>query len=71
MRRAIADIERIFTYLDERSPAGAISVKRALKRSIATIEAFPMGGRLSGKRKGKGAKTLQTGKSVSCCSTAV
>ncbi|CAJ0863535.1 hypothetical protein AMST5_01589 [freshwater sediment metagenome] len=47
-RRAVADIERVFTYLDERSPAGAISVKRALKRSIETIEAFSMGGRLSG-----------------------
>ncbi|GLI93280.1 type II toxin-antitoxin system RelE/ParE family toxin [Methylocystis echinoides] len=47
-RRAIDDIARIFTYLDERSPAGAFSVKRALKRTIETIETFPMGGRVSG-----------------------
>jgi toxin ParE1/3/4 len=47
-RRALRDAERIFAYLDEHSPAGAISVKRALKRTIETIETFPMGGRGSG-----------------------
>ncbi len=47
-RRALADISRVFAYLDERSPAGAANVKRALKRTIDTIETFPVGGQASG-----------------------
>lgn len=48
-RRAQRDIEqRIFAYLDTHRPAGALSVKRALKRTIETIDAFPTGGRAAG-----------------------
>jgi len=31
-RRALDDLDRIFGYLDERSPAGAKNVKRAIRR---------------------------------------
>jgi plasmid stabilization system protein ParE len=46
-QRARQDIERIFAHLDTRSPAGAMSVKHALKRAIETIDAFPTGGQAS------------------------
>jgi toxin ParE1/3/4 len=46
-RRALADIEHIFAYLDERSPAGAVSIKKALRRAIQPVETFPSGGQLS------------------------
>jgi len=47
-RRAREDIERIFAYIDTRSPAGAVSVKRALKRAIETIGALSASGQASG-----------------------
>jgi len=47
-RRAREDIERIFAYIDTHSPAGAVSVKRALKRAIETIGALSASGQASG-----------------------
>jgi plasmid stabilization system protein ParE len=39
--RARADLAAIFSYLDERSPAGARSVKALIERRIARLGEFP------------------------------
>lgn len=39
---ALADIESIFQFLNERSPAGARNVLRAIHDAIAEIAAHPM-----------------------------
>jgi len=49
-RRSQADVLAIFAYLDERSPQGADSVKRALKKTIDMIADYPHVGRLSGEQ---------------------
>jgi len=46
-RRAFADREAIFDYLAERSPKGALSVQRAILKSIRALEAHPGLGRLT------------------------
>jgi plasmid stabilization system protein ParE len=40
--RALADLEDIFQYLDERSPAGAQNVLRALHNAVADIADHPL-----------------------------
>lgn len=40
-RRAFADREAIFDYIEERSPKGALVVKRAIEASIKRLEDFP------------------------------
>jgi toxin ParE1/3/4 len=39
--RAFADREAIFDYLEQRSPQGALNVKRAIGNSILRLEHFP------------------------------
>jgi plasmid stabilization system protein ParE len=39
--RAQADLDAIFTYLDQRSPAAALSVKQLLERRIRSLAEFP------------------------------
>jgi toxin ParE1/3/4 len=39
--RARADLEAIFTYLDQRAPAAARSVKATIERQIARLGDFP------------------------------
>jgi toxin ParE1/3/4 len=41
-RRAQADLEAIFAYLDARAPAAALSVKSTIERRIAQLETFPL-----------------------------
>ena len=45
--RARDDLEAILQYLDERSPQGAMSVKRTLRKTIDLIGQYPQSGRLS------------------------
>lgn len=40
-RRAQADLDAIFAYLDERAPAAALSVKSTIERRISLLAAFP------------------------------
>ncbi len=40
-RRAFADREAIFTYLEQRSPQGARNVKRAIVHAIRLIASHP------------------------------
>jgi plasmid stabilization system protein ParE len=40
--RARSDLDAIFAYLDERSPAGARTVKQAIERRIASLADFPI-----------------------------
>ncbi len=40
-RRAQADLDAIFAYLDARSPAGALSVKVTIEHRIAMLADFP------------------------------
>jgi plasmid stabilization system protein ParE len=40
--RAQADLSAIYTYLDERSPAAAQSVKNSIERRIAWLADFPL-----------------------------
>ncbi len=49
-RRARGDLAKIFSYLDERSPRGGLSVRLAFERTIDTIShnpsiGYPTGGR--------------------------
>jgi toxin ParE1/3/4 len=39
--RAQSDLDAIFTYLDQRSPAAARSVKERIERRIARLADFP------------------------------
>jgi toxin ParE1/3/4 len=39
--RAQSDLDAIFNYLDQRSPAGAQSVKNVIERRIAGLAEFP------------------------------
>ena len=39
--RARSDLDSIFSYLDERSPASAIGVKRVIERTIQGLSDFP------------------------------
>jgi len=41
---ALADIESIFAYLNERSPGGARNVLRAIRDAVAEIAAYPQSG---------------------------
>ena len=43
--RAITDLETIDSYLRERSPSGARSVRAAFERTISQISRFPFLGR--------------------------
>ena len=40
--RAQADLDSIFTYLDERAPMAARAVKALLERRIASLADFPL-----------------------------
>jgi len=42
--RARGDLDAIFSYLDERSPAAARSVKTLIERRIASLADFPQMG---------------------------
>jgi plasmid stabilization system protein ParE len=46
--RARSDLESILRYIDERSPRGAHSVKRAVQKTIELIGEFPESGRRAG-----------------------
>lgn len=39
--RARTDLDAIYTYLDVRAPAAALSVKTTIERRIALLAAFP------------------------------
>lgn len=39
--RAQADLDAIYTYLDQRTPAGARAVKELIERRIASLADFP------------------------------
>jgi plasmid stabilization system protein ParE len=41
-RRARADLEEIFVYLDAKTPAAALSVKRTIERRVAQLAIFPL-----------------------------
>jgi toxin ParE1/3/4 len=45
--RARDDLAAILQYLDERSPQGALNVKRTLRTTIDLIGQYPQSGRLS------------------------
>jgi plasmid stabilization system protein ParE len=49
-RRSQADATAIFNYLDEKSPQGANSVKRAFKKAVELIGDYPHVGRHSGEQ---------------------
>ncbi len=49
-QRARSDLESILQYIDERSPQGARSVKRAIQKTIELIGEFPEGGRRAGEQ---------------------
>ena len=57
--RARGDLEDILSYIDERSPAGAHNVKRAIRRTIDLIGQHPRSGRLSGEQ---GTRVLAAGR---------
>jgi plasmid stabilization system protein ParE len=57
--RARDDLEAILEFLAERSPAGAASVRRSIKKTIEVIAEFPEGGRLIGEL---GVRVLPTGR---------
>lgn len=40
--RAQSDLDAIYTYLDQRAPAAALSVKELLERRIASLADFPL-----------------------------
>jgi toxin ParE1/3/4 len=40
--RAQADLDAIYTYLDQRSPAAVLSVKQLLERRIEGLADFPL-----------------------------
>jgi plasmid stabilization system protein ParE len=48
--RARSDLQSILQYIDERSPLGARSVKRAIRKTIELIGEFPEGGRRAGEQ---------------------
>jgi len=48
--RARSDLQSILRYIDERSPRGARSVKRAIQKTIELIAEFPEGGRRAGEQ---------------------
>ena len=48
--RARSDLESILQYIDERSPRGARSVKRAIQKTIELIGEVPEGGRRAGEQ---------------------
>jgi toxin ParE1/3/4 len=39
--RALADLDTIYTYLDQRAPVAARSVKQLIERRIASLGDFP------------------------------
>lgn len=39
--RAQADLDAIYTYLDQRTPSAALSVKELIERRIASLADFP------------------------------
>jgi plasmid stabilization system protein ParE len=57
--RARNDLQSILQYIDERSPAGAQNVKRAIQRTIELIGEFPQGGRRIGEQ---GIRVLPAGR---------
>jgi plasmid stabilization system protein ParE len=46
--RARNDLVEILDYLDDRSPQGALNVKRAIHKTIELIGQFPESGRAAG-----------------------
>jgi plasmid stabilization system protein ParE len=40
--RAQNDLDEIYTYLDQRAPAAARTVKELIERRIATLAEFPL-----------------------------
>ena len=48
--RAIDDLDSIFAYIDERSPAGALRVKSRIQQLITGLDDFPLAGRETGFR---------------------
>ena len=40
--RAQADLDAIYTYLDQRAPSAALSVKELIERRIASLADFPL-----------------------------
>ncbi len=41
-RRAQSDLESIYTYLDQRAPAAARTVKESIERRIVSLADFPL-----------------------------
>jgi toxin ParE1/3/4 len=48
--RARSDLRSILRYIDGRSPRGAGSLKRAVRKTIGLIGEFPESGRLTGEQ---------------------
>ena len=48
--RATADLNSIFAYIDEHSPAGAIHVKARIQQLVEGLTDFPFAGREAGFR---------------------
>jgi len=48
--RARSDLRSILEYIDDRSPRGARSVKRAIQTTVGLIGEFPESGRLAGEQ---------------------
>ncbi len=46
--RAAADLEAIYEYIDQRSPAAALAVKRFIKEKIDSLGDFPFAAPTSG-----------------------
>ena len=49
--RAIANLDAIFSYIDQSSPAGALRVKSRIQQLIEGLADFPLAGRETGFRK--------------------
>jgi toxin ParE1/3/4 len=57
--RARSDLRSILQYIDDRSPRGATSVKRAIQTTVGLIGEFPESGRFSGE---DGSRVLPAGR---------
>jgi plasmid stabilization system protein ParE len=57
--RARSDLRSILQFIDERSPKGAVNVKRAIQRTIELIAEFPEAGRVAGE---EGIRVLPAGR---------
>jgi toxin ParE1/3/4 len=57
--RARGDLRSVLQFIDERNPSGAVSVKRAIQKTIELIGEFPRAGRLAGE---EGIRVLPAGR---------